>query len=79
MGKKSKSDGYRGKVLVIDDEPGIRDRIIRWLAQTGYHCTFVDSAFEADALLGHECFDTIVYSHEFLPDRTSPQVPLRSR
>ncbi len=79
MGKKSNSDSYRGKVLVINDEPGARDHINRWMAETGYHCTFVNSAFEADALLGHEYFDTIVYSHEFMPDHTSRQFPPRSK
>lgn len=79
MGKKSNSDSYRGKVLIIGDEPGARDSINRWLAETGYGCTFVGSASEADALLEREYFDTIVYSHEFLPARTSRQFPSRSR
>lgn len=79
MGKKNEITSYRGKVLVINDEPGARGPINRWMAETGYHCTFVDSAFEADALLGREYFDTIVYSHEFMPDRTSRQFPPRPK
>lgn len=70
---------YMGRVLVIDDVPGIRDRIARSLALKGYHCTFVDGAHEAGTLSGHEYFDTTVYGHEFLLGLTGLESPPRVR
>jgi CheY-like chemotaxis protein len=60
------SEPYKGKILVINDVPGIRNRLARWLAGTGYHYTFVDSAAEAEALLAQAAFDITAYGHEFL-------------
>ena len=61
-----KTEPYKGKILVINDEPAIRDGLVRWLVRTGYHYALVDRAHEAEALLEHARFDTIVHSHEFL-------------
>ncbi|MEE9203252.1 MAG: hypothetical protein V3U31_08665 [Dehalococcoidia bacterium] len=75
MGKQTKAQSYKGKILIINDVPGIYGRIVRLLVQEGYHCTFVDSAHEANTLLEREYFDTTVYAHEFLPDHTKPELP----
>ena len=55
----------KGKILIIDDVPGMRERLERWLGQMAYRYAFVDSDRQAKAMLKNENFDTIVYSHEF--------------
>ena len=57
---------YRGKVIIINDAPGARGRLARWLKQRGYEYTFVDNMDQANELLAYVDFDTIVSCREFL-------------
>ena len=56
---------HKGKVIVIDDEPGVGDRLSRWLAETRRTCVFVKTYEEAVDLLKAQRFDAVVYGHEF--------------
>jgi len=55
---------YRGKLIIIDDEPSLSDRLAKWLKNNGYYYAFVDNDKDATDLLKHEYFDAVVYSHE---------------
>ena len=55
-----------GKVLIINDEPQITERLAKWLRQNNYQYVFVDSEEEADVLLSQNIFHTVVRSREFL-------------
>ena len=59
------TSAFIGKVLVINDVPSIGDRLVRWLAQQGYHCVLANSSEEARLLLGHNRFDAILHGREF--------------
>jgi DNA-binding NtrC family response regulator len=63
----------KGRILVINDVPGIRDNIPLWQARPMYDYTFVDSVHEAAALLEHTHFDAVVYGSDlrFLPGSLS--------
>lgn len=55
----------KGKILVINDSPRNMSRLEKWLAKTDYRYAFAGSANEAAALMKYECFDSIIYGHEF--------------
>ena len=61
---KPKAETHKGNILIINDAP-IENWLIRWFTKNRYQCTLVNSDDEADALLEHGDFDSIVYSHEF--------------
>ena len=56
----------RGRLLIIDDEPSLHNRLVKWLTKTKYRYAFVDSVDEAKRLLEHKDYDAVVYAHEFL-------------
>lgn len=63
-----------GRLLVINDAPSVCERLARWLKQKGYQFIFVGSPQEADNLMKHDCFDAIIYGHEFrFPRRFLPR------
>ncbi len=45
------------KILIVDDERGIRDMLERKLSRNGYHCTQAADAAEARTLLERESFE----------------------
>ncbi|MFO0948318.1 MAG: response regulator [Planctomycetota bacterium] len=47
-------------VLIVDDEPFIRDIIRRWLAKEGYRCVTASSGPEVLELLDKEHFDLLI-------------------
>ena len=55
----------RGKILVIDDEPEVREMLENWLRTQGYNYIFVQSDEHAQVILKHRTFDTVMYGHEF--------------
>ena len=56
---------HKGRVIVIDDEPSVGDRLSRWLTETKRTCVFVKTYEEAKELLNVQRFDAVVYGHEF--------------
>ena len=68
---RPKAEAHKGNILIINDAP-IENWLIRWFTAKRYQCTLVNSDDEADALLEHGDFDSIVYSHEFLYPRSVP-------
>jgi len=54
-----------GKVLVIDDEPGVRERLQSWLDKQGYNYIFVRNEEAARSILEHHRFDAIFHGREF--------------
>ena len=55
----------RGRVLVIDDEPDVREMLENWLRSQGYSYIFVQSDEHARTIMEHRTFDIIMYGHEF--------------
>ncbi|MFC1995579.1 hypothetical protein ACFLVM_01710 [Chloroflexota bacterium] len=53
-----------GKILDINDGPGISNDIANWLKTTGYHYTFVDNYEEAGNILKKHEFNLIIFTHE---------------
>ena len=53
-------------VLVINDPPRIRERLVQWLAEANYACMLVDTYEQAAALLQVRQFDALMYGHEFI-------------
>ncbi len=49
-----------GRVLVVDDEPGMRDLLSRVLGDAGHTVSAVESGEEALVLLSRESFDVLV-------------------
>ena len=68
---KPKAETHKGNILIINDAP-IENWLVRWFTAKRYQCTLVNSDDEADALLEHGGFDSIVYSHEFLYPHSVP-------
>ena len=62
----------KGRVLVVDDAPGLRDRIVRWLEQNEYRYVFVESKEAAENLLTCRPFDAVIFGHEFQFRRSYP-------
>ena len=56
----SRGEGMSAKVLVADDEPGIRRAIESSLTRAGFHVTVVDDGEPAIALAGHTAFDVVL-------------------
>lgn len=67
----------KGRALLIGGKPALRDRIARWLRQNHYSYLFVDTKEEAESLLAHQSFDTVIFSDEF-QFRTEPHSPGRA-
>ena len=63
---ENNNESYRGKLLVINDEPNLSDLLARWLKNIGYYHEFVNDYEEAANRIKHEDFDVVVRSHEFL-------------
>ncbi len=57
---------HTGTILVINDVPRVKDRLVKWLTEANYHYVFVESYEEAAALSEKQRFDAMVYGHEFL-------------
>ncbi|MFC1994107.1 hypothetical protein ACFLVI_02470 [Chloroflexota bacterium] len=55
-----------GKVIVVDDKPGIAKSLTKWLMKAGYSYILVDDVHAANNLLKYNKFDAILYCHEFL-------------
>ena len=51
---------YPGRLLVIDDEPSIRDLLTRVLATAGHDVVVAESGEEALAILAKERFDLLI-------------------
>ncbi len=63
---KYKNEPHKGKILIINDEPGISKWLAKHLARMQYRPAFVDTLDEANAVLEHVDFDAVMYAHEFL-------------
>ncbi len=55
-----KRAAHAGRVLVVDDEPGMRDLLSRVLGDAGHTISAVESGEEALVLLARETFDVLV-------------------
>ncbi|HEX9052681.1 MAG TPA: response regulator [Anaeromyxobacter sp.] len=55
-----KRAAHAGRVLVVDDEPGMRDLLSRVLGDAGHAVSAVESGEEALVLLAREAFDVLV-------------------
>lgn len=55
-----KRAAYAGRVLVVDDEPGMRDLLSRVLGDAGHVVSAVESGEEALVLLAREAVDVLV-------------------
>lgn len=51
---------YPGRVLVVDDDPGVRDLLSRVLGDAGHHVAAVESGEAALGLLAREKYDVLV-------------------
>lgn len=60
-------------ILVADDEPEIRDLIMRWLEREGYNVTSAKNGVEAAALSQAKAFDLIV-TDVIMPERDGVQL-----
>ncbi|MFC1907040.1 hypothetical protein ACFLW8_03030 [Chloroflexota bacterium] len=56
-----KMEQYKGNILVVNDMPGVSDRIADWLAQMGYRCAFVNSV---EDLTEYGDFDALIHCQE---------------
>jgi putative nucleotidyltransferase with HDIG domain len=52
--------GSKGRVLVVDDEPGIAKLLQDWMAQEGFECQVCTRSEEALALLNQRPFDAVI-------------------
>jgi len=59
----------KASILVVDDEPAIRDLLSRWLLGEGYWCETASSSEEATRMLEHGRFD-LVLSDIRMPGKT---------
>jgi putative two-component system response regulator len=50
----------QARILVVDDEPYVREIIWEWLSAAGYACTVADSGQRAVEILAAERFDLVV-------------------
>jgi len=55
-----KPAAHPGRILVVDDEPGMRDLLSRVLGDAGHEVSSVESGEEALVLLAREQFDVLV-------------------
>ncbi len=55
-----KRAAHAGRVLVVDDEPGMRDLLSRVLGDAGHAVSAVETGEEALVLLAREQFDVLV-------------------
>ena len=58
---------YKGNILVVNDMPGVSDRIAGWLTQMGYRCAFVNSVDDINDLndlTGYGDFDALIHCQE---------------
>ncbi len=63
------SQGRAGRILIVDDEPYVREILSRWLEREGYQCSTAASADEACEQLGHGDFALLV-SDIVMPGRS---------
>jgi two-component system, cell cycle sensor histidine kinase and response regulator CckA len=63
-------------ILVVDDEPAVRDVACRFLQEAGFTTVAVDSAYGALELLEHGVPDLLVID-VLLPDLPGPELALR--
>ena len=61
-------DGPRGQVLIVDDDPGVREPVCAWLAATGLSVLAAGRAEEALSILEGFAADALVLDLQ-LPDR----------
>ena len=50
----------RGKILIVDDEPDIREMLSRWLGSEGYECAAASNGEQAIGLLESQEFHLVV-------------------
>lgn len=50
----------QGKLLVVEDDAGLREALIDTLLLAGYHCVEVDSAEQALIVLNQQKFDLVI-------------------
>ncbi|MFC2003325.1 hypothetical protein ACFLV4_05215 [Chloroflexota bacterium] len=55
---------YKGNILVVNDMPGVSDRIAGWLTQMGYRCAFVNSVDGVNDLTEYGDFDALIHCQE---------------
>lgn len=58
-GPQNKQDDH-GHLLVVDDDPGIRDLLCRYLAEQGYRVSAVEDGKAMDAWLAKETADLVI-------------------
>jgi len=56
----SEGEAKPGKILVVDDEPEIREMVSDTLSELGYACTVAADGHEAETLFGTQTFDLVV-------------------
>src|SRR4029078_7801162 len=64
---------FRGRILVIDDEPDIRDSLEALLSSENYRVELARNATEGLKRLGNSAHD-LVLPHLTMPDRSGMQV-----
>ena len=52
--------GHEAKILIVDDEPCVRQLLVHILSQEGYDCTTAADGIEALQRLGQEPFSVII-------------------
>ncbi len=55
-----KRAAHAGRILVVDDEPGMRDLLSRVLGDAGHAVSAVESGEDALVLLARDAFDVLV-------------------
>lgn len=56
---------HGGEFIIINDAPGLVDRIKAWMEKKKYRYVLVDNIDEANRLLEEKDYDIVMYAHEF--------------
>lgn len=60
------------KILLVDDEPGMRDLFLYHFGQEGHEVTAVENGRRAVEVLGEKAFD-VVFMDIHMPEMTGPE------
>lgn len=73
MGLLASAQITTGRILVVDDDQGVRDLIVSSLRADGHEVDASGNGFEALRLLGRKCYDLIV-SDLMMPEADGPSL-----
>jgi DNA-binding response OmpR family regulator len=71
--ERSRPRPRRARILVVDDEPTVRQLVVRILTEAGYDATAAADGWEEVAASSGPAYDLVV-TNSFLPNLTGEQV-----